>query len=144
VSGPSDGVAALASAEARRLFVNKHGRAPRAARKWAVVFSLLAASLAEGVAAAEEAPDGADDCVSFQNQLGNREISVHVENSCDIKLSCNLSYVVRCSSNDGSSSSRSAKQEAFKLARKGKHDLSLSAADCKQSWDIDQINWTCS
>ncbi len=123
--------------------MNKHWRAPLSARRWAVVFSLLAVPLVEGVAAAEEAPDNADDCVSFQNQLGDKEISVHVENSCDIKLSCSLSYVVRCSASDGSSSSRSAKQEAFKLGRKGQHDLLLSASDCKQAWDIDQITWTC-
>ena len=124
--------------------MSKQRRAPATARKWAVVFSLLALPFVEGVAVAEEAPDNADDCVSFQNQLGNKQVSIHVENSCDIKLSCSLSYVVRCSGNDGSSSSRNAKQEAFKLGRKGQHDLSLSAEDCKQSWDIDQITWTCS
>jgi hypothetical protein len=134
----------LASAEVSEAFVNEQGRAPKTARRLALVFSLLAVPLAEGVAAAEEAPDNANDCVSFRTQLGNKQLLIHVENSCDIKLSCSLDYVVRCSSNDGSASFRSSRQKAFKLGGKGQHDLSLSAEACKQSWEIDQITWTCS
>jgi hypothetical protein len=124
--------------------VNEQRRAPTLARKWAIVFSLMTIPFVEGVAAAEEAPDNADDCVSFQNQLGNKQLTIHVANSCDIKLSCSINYVLRCSDNDGRASSRSSKQEAFKLGRKGQQELSLSAEACKQSWDIDQVTWTCS
>lgn len=119
------------------------GRAPRA-RKWALLLVLGCVPTLTGVAAAEETPATADDCVSFDNHLGDKQIELHVKNSCDIKLSCNLKYTVRCSSTDGSQSSSSPKAEAFKLGRKGSHELSLSAEDCKQNWDIDQIQWTCS
>jgi hypothetical protein len=127
--------------------VNEQARAPQLARKWARTCALMLAfgcvSMTGGVAAAEEPPATADDCVSFENRVGDKQISVQVQNSCDIRLSCNLKYTVRCSASDGSESSSSAKAEAFKLGRKGKHELSLSAESCKQNWDIDQIQWEC-
>lgn len=128
--------------------MKKQARAPKLARKWtrqcAAVLALGCVAMTGGVAVAQEAPDNADDCVSFENQLGDKQVSIQVQNSCDIRLSCSLKYTVRCSATDGSHSSSSAKTEAFKLGRKGKHQLSLSAEACKQSWDIDQIEWTCS
>lgn len=121
--------------------MKKLGRA--CARKWALVLSLGCAPMMEGVAAAEEAPENADDCVRFESEPSNKSVAVHVKNSCDIKLSCSLKYTLRCSASDGSQSRSSSQQEAFNLGRKGSHELSLSAESCKQAWDIDQIQWTC-
>ncbi len=122
--------------------MKKQGRAPRA-RRWAWLLSLGLAPL-RGAAAAEEAPDSADDCVRFESEPRSKSIDVHVKNSCDIKLSCNLNYTLRCSTNDGSQNSSSSRRAAFQLAPSGSHELSLSAESCKQAWDIDQIQWTCS
>lgn len=127
--------------------MEKYDRARELSRRWVRRFALTLAlgcvPMAESVAVAEEAPRGADDCVSFENRLGDKRISVHVQNSCDVRLSCNLAYTVRCSTTDGSQSSSSHKAESFKLARRGKHELSLSAEACKQNWDIDEIRWEC-
>ena len=107
------------------------------------MLALGSVPMAGSAGAAEEAPRDADDCVSFENQVGEKQVSVQVQNRCDIKLSCSLKYTLRCSTSDGKSSQSSARQRAFALGRKGSHELSLSAEECKQSWDIDQIQWTC-
>jgi len=128
--------------------VKTQRRAPAPARIWlrrcAWGFALGCVPLVVPLAAAEQRPEGADDCVRFENLVGDKQMTVRVQNSCDVKLSCHLTYRLRCSATSGSQTSSETKAEAFKLARKGSHELALSAEVCKQSWDIDQIQWTCS
>ncbi len=123
--------------------MRKHGYAPKWARMWAVLCALGSVSLAQGSAQAEQAAPSADDCVSAQSQVGNKRIDVQIQNSCDVKLSCSLKYELRCSTNDGRQTARLNRQESFRLGGNGKHELSLSAEECKQSWDIDKIEWAC-
>jgi hypothetical protein len=123
--------------------VSKHGYAPRPARRWAVLCALGCTLVAQGTAVAEEAAPSADDCVRAESQVRSKGIDVQLENSCDVKLSCRLRYVLSCSTNDGRHTSRINRQESFRLGGKDKHELSLSAEECKQSWDIDKIEWAC-
>jgi hypothetical protein len=88
-------------------------------------------------------PETADACVGFQNDYGDKEITVHASNGCERRLACTLAYEVRCEANDGKVTSVAAKQTAFALAANGKADLTLSATSCKQAWAIDKLAWTC-
>jgi hypothetical protein len=109
-------------------------------------FAPFGASPAVGVrpALAEEAePDTANACVGFQNRVGDKEIVVHAGNDCERRLACTLDYSVTCEDNAGKITSRSQKRSPFSLAPKGNAELTLSAADCKQGWSIDELVWKC-
>ena len=95
-------------------------------------------------AAAQPAePDTANACVGFQNRVGDKEIVVHADNDCERRLACTLDYSVTCRDNAGKASSRAQKRSPFNLAPKGNAELTLSAADCKQGWAIDDLVWNC-
>ena len=89
-------------------------------------------------------PETANACVGFQNDYGDKQITVHASNGCERRLACTLEYVVRCEDNAGKVTSRMARQASFILVSLGKADISLSAAHCKQGWAIDDPAWTCS
>ncbi|HEX2870603.1 MAG TPA: hypothetical protein VHP33_05090 [Polyangiaceae bacterium] len=103
---------------------------------------LTGAASAARPAFAEE-PATADACVGFQNDYGDKEITVHASNGCERRLACTLAYQVRCEANDGKVVSVTAKQAAFTLTANGKADLTLSATSCKQAWAIDNLAWAC-
>ena len=103
---------------------------------------LAGAASAARPALAEE-PATADACVGFQNDYGDKEITVHASNGCERRLACTLAYQVRCEANDGKVTSVNAKQAFFALVGKGKADLTLSATSCKQAWAIDNLAWNC-
>ena len=88
-------------------------------------------------------PETANACVGFQNDYGDKEITVHASNGCERRLACTLAYQVRCEANDGKVISVAAKQASFALGANGKADLTLSATSCKQAWAIDNLAWTC-
>jgi hypothetical protein len=90
-----------------------------------------------------EEPDTADACAGFQNDYGDRVITVHASNGCQRRLACSLDYVVRCEDNDGKVTSRDAKRSYFALAPQGKADITLSAAHCQRGWAIDNLAWSC-
>jgi hypothetical protein len=97
-----------------------------------------------GVASAwADDAETANACVGFQNDYGDKQITVHASNGCERRLACTLDYNVRCEDNDGKVTSRAAKQAFFALPPKGRADVSLSAAHCKQGWAIDDLAWSC-
>lgn len=109
-----------------------------------VFFAPLGAHPVVGVrpALAQEA-DTANACVGFQNRVGDKEIAVHAGNDCDRRLTCTLDFSVTCEDNAGKVTSRVQKRSPFNLAPKGKAELTLSAAECKQGWAIDELVWNC-
>ena len=117
-------------------------RAPVCALALLCTVSSIPTSLVVPTARADE-PDTADACVGFQNDYGDRLITVHATNGCQRRLACSLDYDVRCEDNDGKVTSRDAKRSYFALAPQGKADVTLSAAHCKQGWAIDDLAWSC-
>jgi hypothetical protein len=108
---------------------------------------MLSCAFLTGATAARPAfadePETANACVGFQNDYGDKEITVHASNGCERRLACTLTYQVRCETNAGAVTSRSAKQAPFSLDPNGKADLTLSATSCKQAWAIDDVAWSC-
>jgi hypothetical protein len=92
---------------------------------------------------ADEVTPNASDCMSFQNDVQEKSIVVHASNVCDRKLSCSLSYVVRCEDNTGKQTSRSPGNARFALGAHGAADVPMSAEPCKQGWSIDDVAWVC-
>ena len=92
---------------------------------------------------ADEATPNASDCMSFQNDVQEKSIVVHASNLCERKLSCSLTYVVRCEANDGKRTSSANRSAHFSLAAHGAAEVPMSAEQCKQGWTIDDVSWVC-
>jgi hypothetical protein len=117
--------------------------ARRYARWSMLVFGLSCYSVSSDAIAAEPAGD-VDACIGFRNETGDKLLTVHARNSCDRRLACTLDYTVLCEDAQEKTTSRASKSTSFQLGKQASRDLSLSAADCKQGWRIDELSWTCS
>lgn len=122
----------------------------RLARALSLIAMFGCVSFSAGASAEEdgETPETANDCVSFRDEAGDKELRIDATNDCKLRLSCHLDYTVRCMSSDEQGkekeTSRSHKIAPFVLTPKGKATVTLSAAACKQGWAIDDFAWTCS
>jgi hypothetical protein len=98
-----------------------------------------------GVSAAhaDEPKPNANDCMSFENDVQEKAIVVHASNACERKLSCSLTYVVRCEDNAGKQTSSTNGRAHFSLASRGAAEVPMSAEQCKQGWSIDDVSWLC-
>ncbi len=92
---------------------------------------------------ADEANPNASDCMSFQNDVQEKAIVVHASNVCERKLSCSMSYVVRCEDNGGNKTSSTNGSAHFALAAHAATEIPMSADQCKQGWSIDDVSWAC-
>jgi hypothetical protein len=72
-----------------------------------------------------------------------RSIVVRAKNGCSRKLSCSLSYAVRCEDNHGKRTSSSVESAHFTVASDASAELVLSAERCQQAWTIDAVTWRC-
>jgi hypothetical protein len=110
-----------------------------------LALGLALGSLSTNVQAAPlDDADSADACVGFENEVGDKLLTIHARNSCERRLSCTLDYTVLCEDSEGKQTSKAAKHMAFQLGKQGSQDLALSATSCKQGWRIDALEWTCS
>ncbi len=90
-----------------------------------------------------QAKESAESCVSFQRTEGDRSLDYGVENSCEKKLSCTLSWTLSCEDNHGKVTSTRGYSTRFSLVENGSHSVSASADMCKQGWNIDNVRWHC-
>lgn len=116
--------------------------ARRCARALTVVAWWAGATISAS-AEAEEKPATADDCVSFHDEVSDKQLLVHAKNDCKMRLSCRLDYTVRCTDLEGKQTSKVDRRAPFSLPREGKADVVLSAETCRQGWAIDDFSWTC-
>lgn len=94
-------------------------------------------------ARADDAQSDVSECMSFRNETRAKSIVVQAKNECHRKLSCSLSYAVRCEDNHGKRTSSSAESALFTLGSDASTELVLSAERCKQAWTIDAVTWRC-
>jgi len=94
-------------------------------------------------ARADAAQPDISECMSFRNEAMEKSIVVRAKNECSRKLSCSLSYAIRCEDNHGKRTSSSAETTRFALGSEGSTELVLSAERCKQAWTIDAVTWRC-
>ncbi len=109
----------------------------------AVLTGLPLSSGGRPVFAADADADTLNACVGFRNEQGEKLLIVHAKNDCQRRLTCSLSYSVRCEDNDRHVTSRAQKQTPFELPSKGAAELTLLATNCSQGWAIDNLAWTC-
>lgn len=94
-------------------------------------------------ARADQAPPNVSECMNFRSDVQERSIVVRAKNGCEKKVTCTLSYVLRCADNHGKPLSKSAQSEHFALASDSSTELVLSAEPCQEAWSIDEVSWRC-
>ncbi len=92
---------------------------------------------------AADAPSQLSQCMNFSNDAQEHSVVVHAKNECEQRVSCTLSYVLRCADNHGKPTATSAQNEHFSLGSERSTELVLSAESCKQAWSIDDVSWRC-
>jgi hypothetical protein len=113
-------------------------------RVLAVVCGLGAVSgVCGSFTATAHAQSSDESCVGFEKSEDDKALVYEARNSCDQKLSCQLSWLLTCEDNEGKVTAQARKTTRFSLTESGEHTLSLSAAACKQGWSIDDVSWSC-
>ena len=109
-----------------------------------VIVSLVAAlGIVTMAPPANAAPSSASDCVSIRSAELSTGLSFDVQNGCDKRLSCALTWTLTCENASGKVTSK-AKQEAhFSIGASDTHQTIGSSATCKDSWKIDDVSWDC-
>jgi hypothetical protein len=106
------------------------------------LFSGLLATASIGTAAAEETPN-ASDCIGFEKNENDHNIQYSIENVCERKLSCRVSWKLTCEDKDGKATAKSTHKANVSLDASGSTSVTASAESCKQGWRIDDVSWSC-
>jgi hypothetical protein len=114
----------------------------RAACLLSVGFATALAVLAvQGPARATSA--SANDCVSLRSTALSSGLSFDVENTCDRRLSCALTWTLTCENASGKATSKAKQEARFMVGASDTHQTAGSAATCKDGWKIDDVSWDC-
>jgi hypothetical protein len=109
------------------------------------VFLFVAGALVSVALAAPARAGGssANECVNVRSAELSTGLAFDVENACEKRLSCALSWSLTCSNASGRTTSKTKQEARFLLgASDTQHTLGSSAA-CKDSWAIDDVAWSC-
>jgi hypothetical protein len=114
-------------------------------RRAACLFSVgLATALALlAVQGPARASSSANDCVSLRSTALSSGLSFDVENTCDRRLSCALTWTLTCENASGKATSKAKQEARFVVGASDTHQTSGSAATCKDGWKIDDVSWDC-
>jgi hypothetical protein len=89
------------------------------------------------------ADESAESCVGFEKTDVEKGVEYSVKNSCDKKLSCQVSWKVSCENGEGKVTQSRADSSHFMLPGTDEHTVQASASDCKAGWRIDDVAWSC-
>ena len=95
------------------------------------------------VAAPASAADSADACVAVRSAEMSSGLSFDIQNSCEKKLSCALTWTLTCENASGKTTSKAKQEARFVLSASDTHHTTGSAATCKDSWKIEEVSWDC-
>jgi hypothetical protein len=111
-------------------------------------FPLLLLSLAGvlgviSIAAPARAKDSADACVKIHSAALSSGLAFDVENTCDKRLSCALTWTLTCENASGKTTSKTKREARFVVSASDTHHTTGSAESCKDGWSIDDVAWDC-
>jgi hypothetical protein len=89
------------------------------------------------------AADSANACVAIKSAEMSSGLSFDVENSCEKKLSCALTWTLTCENASGKTTSKAKQEARFVLSASDTHHTTGSASSCKDSWKIEDVSWDC-
>jgi len=95
------------------------------------------------VTAPARASDSANACVAIKSAEMSSGLAFDVENGCEKKLSCALTWTLTCENASGKTTSKAKQEARFVLSASDTHHTTGSAASCKDSWKIEDVSWDC-
>ena len=108
------------------------------------LFVCLAGGLAlVAIAGPANAGSSASDCVSIRSAELSTGLSFDVQNGCEKRLSCALSWTLTCENASGKATSKAKQEAKFVVGASDSHHMMGSSAACKDSWKIDEVAWDC-
>jgi hypothetical protein len=106
----------------------------------AIAFTVVVVS---APAEASSSAAGANDCVSIKSAELSSGLAFDVENGCDKRLSCALTWTLTCQNASGKATSKAKQEARFVIGASDTHHTAGSASICKDSWKIDEVAWDC-
>jgi hypothetical protein len=103
----------------------------------------IAAAVAVAAPARASSSDSADKCVSINTAPLSTGLTFDVQNSCEKRLSCALTWTLTCENASGKTTSKAKQEARFMIDASDTHHTSGSAAACKDGWKIDDVAWDC-
>ncbi|MDB4936283.1 MAG: hypothetical protein JWP87_3255 [Labilithrix sp.] len=95
------------------------------------------------VAAPAKAAESADACVNMRTAELASGLAFDVQNTCEKRLSCALTWTLTCENASGKATSKSKQEARFLISSSDTHHTTGSAASCKDGWKIDDVSWDC-
>jgi hypothetical protein len=92
---------------------------------------------------AQAAPESADACVNIRSQQISEGLTFDLENSCEKRLSCALTWTLTCTNASGKVTATSKQEARFQIGASATHHTTGSSSTCKDSWKIDDVSWDC-
>lgn len=104
----------------------------------AALFSVVALRSPPAAAA-----DSANDCVRMHEGPGGEGLVLSIDNTCDRRLFCSLSWTLQCESASGRVTRRTKESARMSVAASGAGTTTASAKACGDNWRIDEVSWEC-
>jgi hypothetical protein len=114
----------------------------RRALTFAFAFTAVV-SCVTAAAVPASAAESADECVNIRSTELSSGLSFDVQNRCEKRLTCALSWTLSCENASGKTTSKSKQEARFEVGASDSHSTTGSASPCKDGWKIDEVSWTC-
>jgi hypothetical protein len=108
------------------------------------LFVCLAGGLAlVAIAGPANAGSSASDCVSIHSAELSTGLTFDVQNGCEKRLACALTWTLTCENASGKTTSKAKQEAKFVVGASDTAHMTGSSAACKDSWKIDDVSWDC-
>ena len=94
-------------------------------------------------AAPAAAADSADECVRLRESQEASGLSLSVDNNCDRRLSCTVTWTVQCESATGKIQKKNTETARFVISASQSQSAFASAKSCGDSWRVQDVSWDC-
>jgi hypothetical protein len=95
-----------------------------------------------GVATAHAQDESVEDCVGFQLADADQGLVYELANSCETRLTCQMSWNVVCGEERKGPPQPGTKR--FSIARDTSANVAISTASCgSESWVVQDVTWAC-
>lgn len=108
-----------------------------------ILVGVAALVMGGGAAGSAHAAESAEACVNIQSAELGTGLAFDVQNTCDKRLSCALTWTLTCENASGKATSKVKQEARFLVSASDTHRMTGSAATCRDGWKIDDVSWSC-
>lgn len=89
------------------------------------------------------AAESANDCVLLREGMNDEGLTLAIDNNCDRRLTCSLTWTVQCESATGRVTRRTKDAVRLVVDASGSRSATASAKACGDNWRIEDVGWDC-